>query len=550
MHLYIIAHNFGFCNIFLSSFECVPIIEAWSGYMSKQSVIRGSVLLMLSAVIAKGLGALFRIPLTAMLGGSGMGYFSCAYGLFLPVFALSVTGMNTAVSAVSAGYHGKGQPENAAAAVRTAAKWFTIWGIAGSLLLYHCADILCTCFLKNPLAAPAVRAFSPAVFFCCINAVLRGEAEGRCAMEPTAVSQVIEGICRMALGLLLCRAAMQTAGTLPPDASGAAGAVFGVTLSTAAGTLTLLIFRTFRKHEQFRGNTADRFAVSRNLLAVLLPVAAASLVTNLTSLIDMATGIRLLTRILPGGVSDANFRFGAFSGLAMTVFNLVPSVTNMLGKSVLPAFAASWAINDNAQMHRHAEDVLRRTAFFAVPAGLGISALSAGALSLLFASRPSEIAAAAPQLRVLGLAVIFTAVSFPLFSMLQASGFAGDTVQIMLCGAAVKLAGNLLLIPYLGLTGAAWATVLCYAVIFCRSAVFFKRRTGVAVCWRRIWLRPLLGGILCAAAARSCYALLTERTALPVSLLLSVCFGFTVYMTWMLASGFLRIRQSVQNPAA
>ena len=56
--------------------------------MKKQSVLRGSVWLIGSALAAKILGAVFRIPLTAMLGGSGMGYFSCAYGLFLPVFAL------------------------------------------------------------------------------------------------------------------------------------------------------------------------------------------------------------------------------------------------------------------------------------------------------------------------------------------------------------------------------------------------------------------------------------------------------------------------------
>ena len=70
--------------------------------MKQQSVLRGSVWLIVSALAAKALGAVFRIPLTAMLGGTGMGYFSCAYGLFLPVFALSVTGINTAVSAVTA----------------------------------------------------------------------------------------------------------------------------------------------------------------------------------------------------------------------------------------------------------------------------------------------------------------------------------------------------------------------------------------------------------------------------------------------------------------
>ena len=66
--------------------------------MKKQGFIKGSLILMISAVIAKGLGALFKIPLTNMLGGVGMGFFSCAYSLFLPVYALSVTGLSAAVA--------------------------------------------------------------------------------------------------------------------------------------------------------------------------------------------------------------------------------------------------------------------------------------------------------------------------------------------------------------------------------------------------------------------------------------------------------------------
>ena len=53
--------------------------------MKKQNFLKGSFILMASAVIAKGLGAVFRIPLTNILGGVGMSYFSAAYSIFMPV---------------------------------------------------------------------------------------------------------------------------------------------------------------------------------------------------------------------------------------------------------------------------------------------------------------------------------------------------------------------------------------------------------------------------------------------------------------------------------
>ena len=60
--------------------------------------MKGSIILIASALISKTIGALFKIPLTNMLGGIGMSSFSCAYGLFLPVYSITVNGLTTAVA--------------------------------------------------------------------------------------------------------------------------------------------------------------------------------------------------------------------------------------------------------------------------------------------------------------------------------------------------------------------------------------------------------------------------------------------------------------------
>ena len=88
--------------------------------MKKQNFIKGSVILMLSAAAAKVLGAVFKIPLTNLLGGVGMSYFSCAYSIFLPVYAFSVTGLSTAVATMTAKSHTFGMEENIRRIRRTA----------------------------------------------------------------------------------------------------------------------------------------------------------------------------------------------------------------------------------------------------------------------------------------------------------------------------------------------------------------------------------------------------------------------------------------------
>lgn len=519
--------------------------------MKRQSVLRGAVWLMLSALLAKLLGAGFRIPLTALLGGTGMGYFSCAYGLFLPVFALSVTGINTAVATLTAQSLARDDEDSAATIAKTARRLFGRAGLVGSILLFLLAEPLCTHALHNPEAAPAVRMFAPAIWLCCVCAVLRGEQEGRQDMIPTAVSQVTEGIARVFFGLVLTAAVLRNTGSAlrlfpkgtPPEAAGAAAAVLGVTLSAAAGLLTVRFFRQ-KPHRKVPDTLQKKRQIRRKLLRLLLPVAAASLVTNLTSLIDLATGLRglaagILRNPAAHGLSPdaavseaaplANFYFGAYSGLAMTVFNLIPSVTNMLGKAVLPAFAEQSVRQNHAAMQRHAEDVLRRTAFLAVPAGMGVCVLSHPILMFLFGSRPLEVQISAPALSLLGIAVIFTAMSGPLFSMMQAAGYAGDTVTVMLYGAGIKLAGNLLMIPRMGLRGAAAATVLCYVTVFFGARYLFARRTGIVLRLRTVCGAAGIAGIGCTAAAGSLYfrlAAMPQKTAL----LLSICAGTLVYL--------------------
>lgn len=130
--------------------------------MKTQTFLKGSFILFFSALITKALGALFKIPLTMLLGGVGMGYFGCAYGLFLPIYALSITGLSTAVASLVAKEHGAGHIQNVRKIRRTARLLFAgvglllsgfIWLFAVPFARFHG----CGCFrsLCHSVMAPA-----------------------------------------------------------------------------------------------------------------------------------------------------------------------------------------------------------------------------------------------------------------------------------------------------------------------------------------------------------------------------------------------------------
>lgn len=61
-------------------------------------LIVGVIILMISNIIVKVIGVLFKIPLHDLLGDRGMSYFNIAYNLFTTLYLVSTAGLPTAIS--------------------------------------------------------------------------------------------------------------------------------------------------------------------------------------------------------------------------------------------------------------------------------------------------------------------------------------------------------------------------------------------------------------------------------------------------------------------
>ncbi len=512
----------------------------------KQNFLKGSVILIASVIITKIISALFKIPVTNMLGGTGMGYFSSAYGLFMPVYAFFVTGMSTAIAEKTAEYSALGMYKSIKKFRKLVLLCFGITGIIGSIIIILTAKYFSYYAIENENAYLSVLATAPSIFFGCIMAVYRGYYEGLRNMYPTAVSQIAESIVKLGAGLFLCTYILENPDKIPEYfkdcdiyALASAGAVTGIALSTLAGTLFLIVYNIFAgdgiTRENIKNDSSEFSSKNalKELFSILIPIALGSLVTNLTSMIDLATIIRCLnnsaekypeyfsqrfdffSEIEKDGFS--NFAYGSFIGLAVTVFNLVPSVTNMFGKGVLPSVAESWTANDKISLKKHMEDAIKATAFIAVPSGMGICVLAKPVLELLFSSRNNEIEIVSESLSYLGLGVIFLALSFPLFSIFQGTGKAVMPLKIMIVGVAIKFIANIILIPIpqINISGAGISTDLCYLAILILSVIFIQKHTGIKLNLIKILFPSAYGGLLCAVTAVLVYDI-TEMTILAI----------------------------------
>ncbi len=476
----------------------------------KNHFLSGVSILTLSALAVKVIGLLYRIPMLNTLGSEGMGYFNTAYEVYALLCVLSTAGLPVAMSVLIAGGGNTpggqtpshvGQPAHTRPLTvrrifRVSLGLFICLGAVGSAALWILAEPLCS-GLGNPQAAACLRAISPTVFLICLSGAFRGYFQGKRNMTPTAVSQVMEALGKLLLGLLFATWAKARGADLPTTA---AWAVLGLTVGTAVSVLYLAVHKRLTDAGSCRlpalsasasETVPGRRRILRSLLATAVPVTISAGVISLTKCVDLAL---ILRRMQDAGLStgEANALYGTYSTLAVPVFNILPSLTTSVAMSAVPALSTALA-RQRASVHgpdteadaelageevrRTAVSALRMTLWLAIPAGLGLCVFSGDILSLLFRSQPEAAALATPWLRVLGLAVPASCLITVTGAMLQAAGHAGCPVVSMLIGTGCKtvLAYFLLGVPSLGLMGAPLSSLVCDTVILIVNGLFLTR---------------------------------------------------------------------------
>ena len=497
----------------------------------EKSFQRGALLLLCSAVIVKLIGALFKIPLSSKycLGDLGFGYFSSAYDLFTPFYALAMAGLPVAVSKTVSEYLAKGRYGEVRQMLKVSRRVY----LAAGLICFLCLSAIIYPFSKLTDSTGAgiysLFAMTPSVVFCCLMSSYRGYYQGLNNMLPTAVSELLEALCKLVLGFGFGFFTVKITGDV---AFGAAAAILGITVGTAVSTFYLKLYYRIKGD----GISPDKLSGSpilggrsaaKALILIAVPVALASLAGNIALIIDALTVRRQLSALDEGSfniiremyaysVADYNktavlpITNGQLSALlygirgkAYTLFNLVPTLTTVIGVSAVPVIAGLNAEKDYKALNRNLNSALKLVSLISLPAGIGLFVASDRIMELLYDSAAS-VEIGAPLLKIFGIAAVFAGIAIPLTGILQAMGKQKTALINIGAGAAVKLIIGMLTVavPEINVNGAALGTLACYAVIFVLHTAVLLKSKEVTLDIKTVFLKPLVAALLCGVVAQ------------------------------------------------
>ena len=510
----------------------------------KQSFLGGAAVLAFGIVAVKIIGAVFKIPLRNILGEGGSADFSNAYNIYATMLTISTAGLPVALSKLVSEAYARGRTRQAQRTFHISLIVFLVLGVLSFALMWWGNEYLAG-LLNNPRAAYGIRTLAPAVVCVGCLSAFRGYAQGRQYMTPTAVSQILEALCKLVFGLALSLWLLKIG---QADYIAAAGAIGGVTIGTVLSLAYMIADYLRRRPAVQRGERcASGRAILRRLLALAIPITVASSMVSVITLIDTSLVQGRLQSALQYTLDETRALYGNYSA-CMDLYNLPSSLMVALTASVIPAVSAAITQRNDRQTARIVRSSFRVTALLAFPMGLGLWALS-GPIFRLFYPR-YDGALGGQLLAVLGIASIFVCLMLVTNSILQSYGRVNVPIVTMLIGGVVKIVlnYNLVAVPSVNIHGAPIGTLVCFALTALLNLIAVSRVTSFRLSYPGYFLRPLLASLVMALTARGVYALcarflLTEesgRTMLLLCVAAAILAAVAVYGALVLALRCIR----------
>lgn len=501
----------------------------WIGKMKKNSFIQGAVILAVSGIIVKLIGAVSRIYLSRLLGGEGIGLYQMAYPIYLLCLSISTAGLPVAISIMVSERNAIHDFLGGQRILKIALSVLTLTGLLFSVGLYFGSSVLIDHHIvRDPRAYWSLIALAPAVFCATISATMRGYFQGLQNMTPTAVSEVIEQFVRVVtmIGLAII--------LLPKGLEfGAAGATFGAAPGAAAAILTLGWFYWHdRKHRKMWYMSQDKsivpdstWNIMKRLFILAIPVSCANIMIPIVSNIDLFIVPKRL-EVAGFNVEQATTLFGYLTGMATALINMPTIVTSSMSSSLVPGISEASIKKDFDTIRRRARTALRLASVFTLPAAIGLGVIATPISTMLYAT-----ANAGPCIAVMSIGIFFLGIQQVTTGILQGLGKTAVPFINLIVSGCVKVAfsWNLTAMPQFGVLGAAFATDTDFAVAAALNLLFLYRYMRFNMDYGHLLKVAIASAVMGVAVYFSFGAIIGAIHSNTLSALLAICIGVVVY---------------------
>ena len=430
----------------------------------KNTIGKGAFVLIVSGIVCKVFGALFRLPLTNIISLQGIGVFQMVMSLYSLSLGLVSSGVTNALSKLVSGARARGEFNKIGGYFRHGLIFSGIISLLLGMIFL---------FLSHPIAL-LQGAREADISYMLLSILLplgaligcfRGVLQGYENMTPTAISQIIEQLFKFAFGLFFAYLFSNSLG------GGVFGAFLGITISEIFAFIYLL-FAIKRKRIAF-----NRHIEKKEFLKAVTPLTLSAVVLPLVFAVESLIIVSLLSS---AGMENqvATTLYGLSSGVVGAILHFPLVISLSVAVVLLPKISFLSEQNDYIAVKKVVNKSLMIMWFLIMPLIVGINAIARNLYPIIYSSVTGELVEIAVQLTLFsGFAVVLSAFSQLLNSILQAKGYYNHSLLFYIIGGVAKILSLIILarLPSINIYAIPISNVVLYSSICICSLIKLGR---------------------------------------------------------------------------
>lgn len=504
----------------------------------KNTFAKNVLMLMFSQVLIKLLGLIYRLAITNVkgFGDVGNGYYSAGYQVYAVLLIISSQGIPGAVSKLVSNKVAKGKYNEAHRVFKVSMVVFGIIGFIASLLLLLSANFVSSKILNVPDVSYVLKVLSPAIFFVCVSAVIRGYFAGLGTMKASSISQALEQFFNCVLTITFVYALI---GKEPYIM--AAGGNLSTTLAILISFSYLIVF--YKKNiKEWREESDDVVITTKEenkkmakmIIATAIPLTVGSVISVVTSFIDTVT-VSNCIQIAYSGILKSKIllekeamRLTGILSKVDTLVNLPLAVNLSFYSALIPEITAAISKKDFKSASKKISFSISSSLLILIPCAIGFIVLADPILKMLYPNASDG----AHILQIAAVTMVFVGINHTIQGSLFGLGKMYTPALALLIGCVIKIGLNLVLItnPNINIYGAVISSFICQFVVFMIVYITMKRNIKVKFEPVKHIIKPLLAGLIMGTVIFFINCLFNGVIRNSILTIINIMIGAVVYL--------------------
>ena len=431
----------------------------------KYVLLKGTLLLTGAGFITKIIGFIYRIFLSQTIGAEGMGIYQLIFPIHTLCFALSVGGIQTAISRFTAARASLQDEQGARDIFVLSGILSTAIALIVSLILYDNASWFAVHILLEERCTSLLKLMAFSIPMGTLHSCVNGYYYAKKKMSIPAASQLLEQCARVGVsyGLFL----ILTEQGLPITPMLAVAGLVGGELVSMIFSL-LVILWDYRKAGYRLRNLRSPGTDMKEILAFSFPLTCSRLLVNILHSIESV--------LIPGHLrlygldnGSALSIYGVLTGMALPLILFPSAITNAVSTVLLPSVAEQQAVGNH--------QAIRRAIFLSAKYCLILGFLSTA--FFFFAGDFLGLVLfknefAATFIKTLAFICPCLYLSGTLSGILNGLGAANQSFILNTLGLGVRIAFVFFIIPEYGIQGYLWGLIVSELLVTGLSLYFLR----------------------------------------------------------------------------